>query len=610
MWPLREGGHRLSRWPPAKVALVQCPVWWTTDPPLGLAQLAGSFKHFGHEVEVFDLSIELYRERGEKYKNAWAWEQFAFWQDPAWLEACFRDHAPFWDRAVARIAASDSPVVGFGVFLGSLQTTLEVARRIKAAAPDRVIVLGGEYFFLGDKAGDVIQDPSIDAIVTGGADFAFPELVRKLQESGRLEPCPGVVVKRGGEILRGGERPMEKSLDDLPFADYEAFPLSLYDDQNRIPMTASRGCVRRCAFCSTREFWDGYNYMSGERIYAEVAHHAKRHPERRHVEFYDITANGSVPSLERFAELVIENGLTIAWKINAIIRPEMTRSVLDKMAKSGCTSIIYGLESGSEHVLKLMRKEYGPAIAERVLRDTHEAGIKTTSNWMFGFPGETADDFQETLEFLRRNHAWLDRVYPSRTYTALEEHAYLFQHPEEFGIKIDPLKPTNLYWETTDGTNDFIVRMKRCEEFCKLATELGIDVQKGLDAELELEHWMSLAQYYEYKGNDREAIQAYLSYAELDLQNPAVLSRLRDYERKLAELDRDLLARGFSLWWLRGDYERELEGILQGANKPPDVTPWDARTWNALERVRTTLWQAERESRPAPTRSSEFVGGR
>ncbi|HXT01910.1 MAG TPA: radical SAM protein [Elusimicrobiota bacterium] len=577
MWPLRSGVSRLSRWPPAKVALVQCPVWWTTDPPLGLAQLAGSLKHFGHETEVFDLSIELYRERGEKYKNAWAWEQFAFWQDAAWMADCFRDHAAFWDRAVTRILESDSPVIGFAVFLGSLRTTLEVARRLKAAAPDRVIVLGGEYFFLGGKAEELIRHPSVDAIVTGAADFAFPELVKKLQDSGRLEPCPGAVVKRDGEILSGGERPPQDSLDELPFADYEPFPLALYEDANRIPMTASRGCVRRCAFCSTREFWKGYSYMSGERIYAEVAHHAKRHPGRRHVEFYDITANGSVPSLERFAELVIEKGPTIAWKINAIIRPEMTREVLDKLAASGCTSIIYGLESGSEHVLKLMRKEYGPAVAERVLKDTHEAGIKTTANFMFGFPGETDADFRETLEFLRRNHRWLDRVYPSRTYTALEEHAYLFEHPEEFGIKVDPAKPTNLYWETLDGTNDFLVRMKRCDEFCALAAELGIDVQKGLDAELALDRQLSLAQYHEFKSNDLEAARAYLAYAELDLQNPASLSRLKDYEIKLA-------------------------------GKHPD----DVASRDALALVRATLWQAERESRTGAVtdRSAEFSGAR
>jgi hypothetical protein len=607
MRPSPTGERRFERWPPAKIALVQCPVWWTTDPPLGLAQLAGSLKHFGHETEVFDLSIELYRERGEKYKNAWAWEQFAFWQDPAWIAECFRDHAAFWDRAVKRIVESDSRVIGFAVFLGSLQSVLEVARRIKAAAPDRVIVLGGEYFFLGAKADELINDPSVDAILTGGADFSFPELIRKLQKEGDLQPVPGAIVKSGGKVLRGGDRPMDKNLDDLPFADYEPFPLDLYDDHNRIPMTASRGCVRRCAFCSTREFWNGYNYMSGERIFAEVAHHAARHPGRRHVEFYDITANGSVPALERFSELLIEKGLAISWKINAIIRPEMTRAVLDKMAKSGCTSIIYGLESGSENVLKLMRKEYGPAVAERVLRDTHEAGIKNTSNWMFGFPGETEADFQETLEFLRRNHAYMDRVYPSRTYTALEEHAYLFKHPEEFGIKLDPLKPTNLYWETADGTNDFVVRMRRCDDFCKLAAELGIDVQKGLDAELELDRWISLAQYYDYKGNAREAIEAYLSYAELDLQNPAVLSRLRDYERRLAELDRELRARGLRQ---RGNYERELEKILQGPNKPADVKPWDARTWDALARVRATLAQAEREGRSDPARLAGFAGGR
>jgi len=576
VWFSRAGVGRR----PTKVALVQCPVWWTTDPPLGLAQLAGALKAAGHDVDVFDLSIELFRVRGPAYENAWAWEQFAFWQDPAWTAACFRDHASFWDAAVARIARSDAAVVGFAAFLGSLRSTLEVARRVKEAAPDKKIVLGGEYFFFGDKAAEVLAEPCVDAVVTRAADFTLPDLVASLVETGRLQPCPGALVKVDGAPVWGGERPEETRLDSLPFADYTAFPLDLYDDENRIPMAASRGCIRRCAFCSTRAFWEGYGYMSGDRIFAEVAHHRKLFPDRRHVEFYDITANGDVPSLERFAERVIESGLDITWKINAVIRPEMTREVLDKMAKSGCISIIYGVESGSEKVLRLMRKGYTPEVADRVLKDTHEAGIKVTGNFMFGFPGETEDDFRQTLDFLRRNHRYLDRVYPSRTFTALEEHASLFEHPEQFGVKIDPDKPTNLYWETEDGTNDFLVRLRRCEAFCRLAVELGCSVEKGLEADLELDRWLSLGGYHEYRGEHDKAVDAYLRYAELDLLNGAVQGKLREYDRRLRAA-------------LRG--RRVDEAAADRA---------------LLKRVRATLAQAALERKAEAPAAAAFTGAR
>ena len=62
-----------------KIALVQCPVWGTYDPPLALAQLSACLKEKGHEVYILDLNIELYLKRKENYKDLWAWEQCGFW---------------------------------------------------------------------------------------------------------------------------------------------------------------------------------------------------------------------------------------------------------------------------------------------------------------------------------------------------------------------------------------------------------------------------------------------------------------------------------------------------------------------------------------------------
>ena len=133
--------------------------------------------------------------------------------------------------------------------------------------------------------------------------------------------------------------------------------------------------------------------------------------------------------------------------------------------------------------------------------------------------------------------------------------------------------------------------MRRCEDFCRLATELKINVEKGLNAELDLDHFMSLAQYHEYRESHREAIEAYLSYLELDLLNPAALARLREYEGKLSDIARRRKS---------------------GADAPPlrgfsdDVREADS----ALARVRSTLRQAAREDKRDIERLAGFVGKR
>lgn len=522
-----------------RVALIQAPVWWTVDPPLGLAQVAGAAKAAGHEVIVSDLNMRMWRARPKAYDSLWVWEQFHFWNRPEFVSRVFAEMDKVVSQELERILRSDAPVIGLSVQAGAQLATLEVARRLKQADPKRKIVLGGQYFFFGDKIAETLAEPAVDAIVRGAADESFPELLKRFAASGEIEPAPGVWVWRAGRAVSGGEPVPVSDLDKTAFPDLSGFPLELYTDPVRIPIAASRGCVWQCRFCSARAFWKGYTYMSGERIFAEVLHQKRLYPERCHFEFYDITANGDPRQLHRFARLMSDAMLEdsrnfIGWKINAIIRPEMTPELLKDMRRSNGHDIIYGIESGSARVLKSMNKPYDIAVAERVLKDTHDAGITTTVNIMFGFPGESEEDFQETLSFVRRNRHSLDRVYGSATFTSLEEKSYLADHAPEFGIKsMDGERAHNLYWESVDGTNTYPVRLERYQRFRALAGELGLDAYKGINGALEQDRLSNLAQYWHFVGQPLEAIRNYLDYLQLDLYHEPTLRHLEVQAPKL-----------------------------------------------------------------------------
>lgn len=513
-----------------KVALVQAPVWWPTDPPLGLAQIAGCATAAGHEVEVCDLNIQLWKHRPAKYENLWLWEQYHFWNDPRFVESFFRENAALIEKEAERILRGDSKVVGFSVYLGAQWASLELAKLIKKADPKRVVVWGGQFFFEGDTAKEWIRRPEIDAIVRGHGDVTFPRLLEAIGKAGKAEPMPGVITKAGD-----GGQPAPVDLEKVPFADLRAFPLELYSDPIRIPFAGSRGCVWKCRFCSSTNFWDGYTYMSADRMFAEVMHHRSLLPGHQHVEFYDITANGDVKSLRGFAqktaEAIKDPRKWIGWKINAIIRPEMTRETLEDLRKANCHDVIYGIESGSERVLKMMNKPFKPEVADRVLKDTHDAGIAVTANIMFGFPGESDEDFEQTLEFLRRNAGHLDRAYGSATFTSLEENAYLTEHQNEFKIKKMPSdRFHNLYWETEDGKNDYEVRLNRYKRFREVAIGLGIDAYKGVNGNLEQDHRANLAQFKEYKCDHLGAVAEYLKYLEEDLYSGPMREKLAAYQ--------------------------------------------------------------------------------
>lgn len=512
-----------------KVTLIQCPVWGTYDPPVGLAQLAGCLRNSGHSVCVFDLNIKLYRSRLSNYGNIWAWEQSSFWYNQENVDNFFENNNALIDKYLRQIAGTDAKIVGFSVSAASKLAALKIARVLKHLDKDIVVVFGGPLFFEERFVKAILKEDAVDIVIRGEGEFVFLDLVKVIEAGKDIAACKGLYFREDSQMTYTGDYGPIADLDLLPFMDFSDLSLSDYDDTRHFAFMASRGCIQKCAFCSSRAFWPGYRAMSGERIFKEVEFQKKRlarvNPELAHIDFLDLLFNGNMRSLVTFCELVIRSGLKIFWTANMIIRPEMDSRVIRKMADSGCEHIIFGIESGSQRVLDSMKKHYRIEDADRIIKAMHETGIMVTANFMFGFPGETEEDFQETLDFIKRNAPYLKRVYPSRTYCAIEEFSYLASHLEEFNIKKDP--PNHLYWETVDGKNTYPERLKRCEEFCSFASSLEIEVGSGVQTSVELDRWFNLGSYYECKGELEKAADSFLKYCQLDSKNEVVLDKIR-----------------------------------------------------------------------------------
>ena len=422
-----------------KIALVQCPVWGTYDPPLALAQLAGCLKKENHEVSVFDLNIKLYIARRADRKHLWAWEQWMFWRDENNVDQFFQDNQSLIENYVAGIINTQPKVVGFSVNSASRLFSIKLARMIKKIDKAVIVIFGGSLFFEKIPAGQILEEDAVDIVMFVEGESTLSELACLIDNKKELTDCAGIAFKDHGRLVCTRPREPIADLDTLPFMDFSGLPLSDYDDSRHLAFMASRGCIRRCVFCSSSRFWPGYRSMSGKRIFKEIEFQKKQldgmNPDLGHVDFLDLVFNGDMNSLVKFCESVIESGLKIFWTANMIIRPEMTFDVIGKMKRSGCKHIIFGIESGSQRVLDLMQKYYRLEDADRIVKQMHEAGIIVTCNFMFGFPGETGEDFQKTLDFIKRNARFLDRVYPSRTYCGIEEFSYLYDHLEEFGHK-------------------------------------------------------------------------------------------------------------------------------------------------------------------------------
>ncbi len=196
--------------------------------------------------------------------------------------------------------------------------------------------------------------------------------------------------------------------------------------------------------------------------------------------FQDSLVNGSPRELGVFADLLIDYPRKVWWWGQANIRREMTKSFCEKLKQAGCICLAYGIESGSNRILKLMNKGITKEEAEEVIRNTSTAGISVRANFMFGFPGEEEEDFQETLDFIERNHEFINSVNPAREFGIFRD-TPMAQNPSQFGVN---LAQGERYWQTIDGKNNYLVRLNKHKRFCELATRLGIELNTTFSEEM------------------------------------------------------------------------------------------------------------------------------
>lgn len=454
-----------------KIVLIQCPCWGILCPPYSLAVLAAYLRNIGYQVYIKDFNIEFYYDKKNEYANAWNPENHLFWVNPRLVSNFIFDHSELIDEKVDDILNTEAEVIGFSIHFTSEHMAKEIARRIKEKDSKKTIVFGGPQASRVNSGSQLADLDYVDFVIQGEGEITFEEIINKLEKNGNIDFCLGAIFKKDGRVIDYGDRPLILDLDSLPFADFSDFDFSRYMEPFRLPLSLSRGCPNRCIFCNEMPYWRRFRIRKAEKVFVEIKYQMKKIGGIDYIDFHDSLINGNAKELEKLCNLVIAEGLKIRWGGQAVISKEMTYDLLLKMKKAGCICLNYGLETGSRRVMqrigKLLAKD---ADIDRIIQDTHKAGIDCIINFMFGFPGETEEDFQETLEFLSRNRDYIDMVNPSPGFCAFEKGSYAYEHPNEFGIVHGEC---GALWESKDGTNNYAMRLERFERFLKRAHELG-----------------------------------------------------------------------------------------------------------------------------------------
>ncbi|BCJ50698.1 RiPP maturation radical SAM protein 1 [Actinoplanes sp. NBRC 14428] len=397
---------------------------------------------------------------------------------PDYLDALADE--PHWEHA--RVAAFSSTYY-------QNAASFALARRLKQRFPHLVTVFGGANF--DDEMGlELVRSVDcVDLAVIGEGDTAFPRLLAALAAGTDPAEVPGVARRDGGTVRATPPDPPRPSLDDLPIPDYSEYfaraeRLGILPPAGRrnvwIPFESARGCwwgeKHHCTFCGLNGTSMRFRAKSPQRVLDELGEQARRHRSFRFEAVDNIIDPAYLTSLlpvlvER------ETGYEFFYEVKA----NLTRRQLKLFALAGLTRVQPGIESLSTHVLKLMRKGITAAQNVNTLRWAAYYGIDVSWNILWGFPGETADDYAaqaRLLPHLRHlkppdaaGRVWLERFSPLFTEreafplrSRVPELSYRYVYPEAVDLdrvaymfEYDPVEalPPATYAELATAVGDW-----------------------------------------------------------------------------------------------------------------------------------------------------------
>ncbi len=460
-----------------KILLVQCPCSFGNElPPLGLGYLSAFLKKNNYDVFLLDFNIILYKRVSDKNKDYWDINRGYYWylldlykKLPFIKEEIYKEYADI-------ILSAGIDIIGFSVQSTSAVFTLEIIKRVKSLCPSKKIILGGPNCYNVERESDIrfrlphdLQEFA-DVVIVGEGEQTLLNVISSLHSQNKLDECKGIAIPKGTRYIFNGFAAPISNLDDLPFPDLDVYDLNAYTNKNSLPIITSRGCVMKCVFCTDTNFWGTYRYRSAKNVLAEIILRQEKY-DRHLFNFNDSLINGSYRKLLEMCNMLVQNKIDIRWGGNCRIDRRLDVGLLEKMKKAGCSYLNLGIESGSNKILRLMRKNFTIEEADNFIHYSNEIGIDIIANWVVGFPGETAEDFMATVNFITE-HAQEIKKNTFSTLT-INQFSYLETHKEEFGVVIDT--PHLGLWYSKDGSNTIDIRNSRLQDLQNLEIKRGKD---------------------------------------------------------------------------------------------------------------------------------------
>lgn len=394
---------------------------------------------------------EVLRDRGRGSRSDDFWSSHRFAADAPereeFIEEVLRARvavAPFLDDCVDEVVCRRPRILGFTSVFQQQIASLALASRVRQALPETFLLIGGANVegAMGSEA--VHQFGFLDAVVSGEADAVFPQLVLRVLAGESIDGLPGVLTRRTlsladapSTLAPSNEQTGFVDLNALPYPDYDDFFQQLHFEADvapapvRVTFETSRGCwwgaKHHCTFCGLNGLSMAYRSKRPQRALDELMALNQRYPGRA-ISVVDNILDTSYfrTFLPRLRDSVTD--LNLFYEIKSNVAKDQLRVLRD----AGVICVQPGIESLSTHILRLMRKGVTMLQNIQTLKWCRELGIDVAWNMIWGFPGETARDYEQCTALV----PLLTHLQPPgmRAPIRLDRFSPYFEQAQDFGI--------------------------------------------------------------------------------------------------------------------------------------------------------------------------------
>ena len=334
--------------------------------PLGLGYLAAILETNGFNVNIIDcqaLKLSLTDVKKELYKKK------------------------------ADIVGLTSTTLTYKSALGIIDLAKEVW-------PDCLTVIGGSHVTFWDEEA-LNECPKLDVIVRGEGEITFLKLAQKMKKGESFNEIVGITCRKDGTIVRNSDRAYIEDLESLPYPAFHLWPIEYFNKYGKIifPVMTSRGCTFWCDFCSAvRMFGRRYRMRKAKNVVDELEFLYNKYGQDQYT-FYDDAFTVNQSRTEEICNEILKRGLKIKWDCETRV-DMVSKDLLQKMKDAGCIAIWFGVEAGSEKVIKAMGKGISLKQTFDAFKWANEVGLMTVASLILGFPGETHETAMESIKLL------------------------------------------------------------------------------------------------------------------------------------------------------------------------------------------------------------------